>query len=139
MQTFLVVICCVIILSLCIMGAFGFWYFVNSDAAEAQAWELTNSLSGVVDSIGTGLLVILVGVGIGGFLWLTGLGIKNGAEPMARAVGTYLLSKEATQLMLPGSGIDTPNMKVWPPIDQGAQVQIPEIDREGFPRLTSGL
>lgn len=99
-----------VLIFLCLSG-FGFWHFVNSSAAEAQAWKIVDTLSGSVALLVQGIFILLILLGIGGFIWLGGRGV----EPIARAAGTYMLSKKASRLMLPDSGVEMPDIRIWPP------------------------
>lgn len=121
MQQFLVVVCCMIILGMCVVSGFGFWYFVNSSAAEAQAWKIVDSVSNILEFVGKGLLFVLICGGI----FLLCSGVKQAAEPVANATGTVVLAKAASRNIRPNSGIKTPHWEVWPPPDS-TQLRIPE-------------
>lgn len=122
MQQFLVIICCVIILSVCVAGAFGFWHFVNSDAAEAQVWRIVDGVSEGIVLLGQGVFVVLVALAIGVFLFLAGKGLQAGSEAAGKGVATYMLAKRAAELMPPLSSVETRDIKVFssqviPPAD----------------------
>jgi len=118
MERFLVIICCAIVLSICIMSSFGFWNFVNSSAAEAQAWAIVDGISAGLVLLGKGLFAILIALALGGFLYLSGHGAKAGAEATGRGVAAYILAKRAAQLMPPNVSVETPDVRIFPPPTQ---------------------
>ena len=122
MQHFLVIVCCLIILSVCVAGAFGFWHFVNSSAAEAQAWAIVDGISEGVVLLSQGLLAVLIALAVGVFLFLAGKGLQAGSEAAGKGVATYMLAKRAAELMPPLSSVETRDIKVFssqvaPPAD----------------------
>lgn len=127
MNRFFGVLAGLIMIGFLLMSCFGLWHFVNSSAAEAQAWVLVESFTKVLVMLGTGLLIILICLGIGGFIFLAGHGIRAGAEPMANAAGVYLLARNSSQLMIPGSGVEMPDIRIWPPVEIiGGDLCLPE-------------
>lgn len=122
MRGCLEVIVVLIVLIFLITSILGFWHFVSSEAMEAQAWKIVDSISGVIVLVGKGFLVVLVCVGF----FLICKGVKEAAEPIARAAGTYKLVGKASQLMLPNPGIEMPDIRIWPEVREDVQCIAPD-------------
>ena len=93
MTQFLTGLCILIILSLCIMSAFGFWYFVNSNAAERSFLQLVGKVSDGLEMIGKGLYAILVCGAIAILCLGIGFGLRAGAVPTAQSISYMVMAK----------------------------------------------
>lgn len=77
-----------------------------------MAREVTETLTDAITLLAQGIFGILLSLAIGGAVWM----FAKGTEPTARGYATYLLARRGSQLMIPGSGVETPDIKIWPPV-----------------------
>ena len=96
---------------LILMACFGLWNFVNSRAAEAQMWKIVDTFTAGAQLLFQGIFAILLGAALGTLVFLTGKGAIN----WAKAGATYMLASRATQLVIPGSAVETPEITIYPP------------------------
>ena len=104
MTQFLTGLCILIILSLCIMSAFGFWYFVNSNAAEEGFFQLVGKVSAGLEMIGKGLYAILICGAVAILILGVGFGLRAGAVPTAQAVSHVIIAKRMADGIGDGRG-----------------------------------
>jgi len=104
MTQFLTGLCILIILSLCLMSAFGFWYFVNSNAAEEGFFKLVGKVSAGLEMVGKGLYAILICGAIAILCLGIGFGLRASAVPAAQAVSHVIMARRMADGIGDGRG-----------------------------------
>lgn len=100
-------------------SCFGLWSFVNSSAAEAQAWQIVDgfvSTTLLFGKVVSGAVVILV---LAASFWI----LSRCLGPLARAYATYRLSLQASKQM-GNVNIETPEIRVMNP---GTEIRAMEL------------